>query len=105
MEEALKQTTWTTSPRSLLEVLKVLLRNSFGRRQNSALQEYIETSLMLQYTTIIEPTCWLRIPFSDPMHVHSGHIYVSFAFLLAFFRIIAIELGDFLLNNRVDIKE
>ena len=26
-----------------------LLRNSFGERQNSALQDYIETSLMLQY--------------------------------------------------------
>ena len=103
MEEALEETTQTTSPRPLLEVLKASELTKKRKlhvigdsvRQNSALQQdYIEISLMNPHATFqSSPAC---------IHVHSGHIHVSSAFLSAFFlRII----GDFLLNNGVDIKE
>ena len=52
--------TWAKAARQVLlvqpssaasERVFSLLRNSFGERQNSALQDYIETSLMLQYNS------------------------------------------------------
>lgn len=36
-------------PSAALERVFSLLRNSFGERQNTSLQDYIETSLMYQY--------------------------------------------------------
>jgi hypothetical protein len=47
-------------------------------------------------------TVHVRLSRNFHVHVHSGHIRFSYAaFLSAFLRII----GDFLLNNGVDIKE
>ena len=55
---ALSLPAWATAARKVLlvqpssassERVFLLLNNSFGHQQNSALQDYIETSLMLQY--------------------------------------------------------
>ena len=77
MEEALEQTAQTTSRRSLLGVLKVPLASELTRKRKFACNPALV---------------------GQNVHVHSGHIHVSFAFCQLFLRII----GNFLLNNGVD---
>ena len=47
--KAAQQVFLVQPPSAASERVFSLLRNSFGERQNTALQDYIETSLMLQY--------------------------------------------------------
>ena len=77
MEEALEQTTQTTSRPSYLGVLKVPLASELTIKRKFACNPALV---------------------GQNVHVHSGHTHASFAFYQLSLRII----GNFLLNNRVD---
>ena len=64
MEEALEQTAQITSRRSLLGVLKVPLASELTRKRKFACNPALV---------------------GQNVHVHSGHIHVSFAFFVSFF--------------------
>ena len=78
MEEALEQTAQTTSCRSFLGVVRVLLAS--------------ELTIKRKFSCICNP-----VLIGQNVCVHAGHIHVSFAF--GSFSLI---IGNFPLNNGVD---